>query len=310
MIKKIAMASASLLSLSLATAAMAQSSNAAAPQQPQDAEQSGPGNGDIIITATKIATDVQDTPIAITAVTSETLNIRQLTNASDIGNVVPNARFRKAEGIYGPAVTASLRGIGQSDPNLAGEPAVAFYIDDVYYPLLFGSQFDLLDLDHIEVLRGPQGTLFGRNSLAGAVNLVSRKPDLREASAYVDITVGAYDRRDIRAGFNMPLTDTLALSVAMASRKRRGYQEMVDFSCQMFKNGTPELAGKFPFQTPATSFVGGRTPETCTFDYLGGAGTKGIGRPLHRSERRNPRRAHLPHQLCGNLRPAAKWNDR
>ena len=276
MIKKIAMASASLLSLSLATAAMAQSSNAAAPQQPQDAEQSGPGNGDIIITATKIATDVQDTPIAITAVTSETLNIRQLTNASDIGNVVPNARFRKAEGIYGPAVTASLRGIGQSDPNLAGEPAVAFYIDDVYYPLLFGSQFDLLDLDHIEVLRGPQGTLFGRNSLAGAVNLVSRKPDLREASAYVDITVGAYDRRDIRAGFNMPLTDTLALSVAMASRKRRGYQEMVDFSCQMFKNGTPELAGKFPFQTPATSFVGGRTPETCTFDYLGGEDTKGI----------------------------------
>ncbi|MBT2188222.1 TonB-dependent receptor [Sphingobium nicotianae] len=276
MVKKIAMASVSILSLTLGTAALAQQGGtAAAPQAAQASEEGGPNN-DIIITATKIATNVQDTPIAITAVTSETLATRQITNAADIGNVVPNARFRKAEGIYGPAVTASLRGIGQADPNLAGEPAVAFYIDDVYYPLLFGSQFDLLDIDHVEVLRGPQGTLFGRNSEAGAVNLVSKKPSLTETSAYVDVTVGQYNRRDLRAGFSVPLTDTLAISVAMASKKRRGYQEMVDFSCQMFKNGTPELAGSFPFQTPATSFVGGRVPGSCTFDYLGGEDTQGV----------------------------------
>jgi|GEM_PF-337107 len=274
MVKKITMTSVSLLSLTLAVPALAQQ-GAGAPQQSGEGESGGLGN-DIIITATKMPTNVQDTPIAITAVTSETLAIRQVTNAADIGNIVPNARFRKAEGIYGPAVTASLRGIGQADPNLAGEPAVAFYIDDVYYPLLFGSQFDLLDLDHVEVLRGPQGTLFGRNSEAGAVNLVSKKPSLTETSAYVDITVGRYDRRDLRAGFSIPLAETLAISLSMAARKRHGYQEMVDFSCQMFKNGTPDLAGTFPFQTPETSFVGGRVPESCTFDYLGGEDTQGI----------------------------------
>jgi iron complex outermembrane receptor protein len=270
------MASVSLLSLAFAGQAVAQQGAGAAPQQAEGEADSGPGGADIIVTATKIATNVQDTPIAITAVTSETLATRQVTNAADIGNIVPNARFRKAEGIYGPAVTASLRGIGQADPNLAGEPAVAFYIDDVYYPLLFGSQFDLLDLDHVEVLRGPQGTLFGRNSEAGAVNLVSKKPSLSETSAYIDITVGRYNRRDVRAGFSVPLSETMAISIAMASKKRRGYQEMVDFSCQMFKNGTPDLAGAFPFQTPETSFVGGRTPESCTFDYLGGEDTQGI----------------------------------
>jgi hypothetical protein len=74
------------------------------------------------------------------------------------------AQFRKTQGAFGPGVSASIRGVGQADTSLAVEPAVAFYLDDVYYPLLLGSNFDLLDIDHIEVLRGPQGTLFGRNS--------------------------------------------------------------------------------------------------------------------------------------------------
>jgi len=267
--KRIGMATVSMLSLAFASAAVAQDGASA---------DRGDSSRDIIVTATKVATNVQDTPIAITAVTAETLATRQVVNASDLGGIVPNARFRKAEGIYGPAVTASLRGIGQSDPNLAGEPAVAFYVDDVYYPFLFGSQFDLLDLDHVEVLRGPQGTLFGRNSLAGAVNLVSKKPSLTDATAQIEVTVGRYNRRELRAGFNIPLTNTAALSVSMASRKRTGYQEMLDFSCQMFKNGTPELAGAFPFQTPNTSFVGVpvREPKNCVIDHLGGEDTRGI----------------------------------
>ena len=140
-------------------------------------------------------------------------------------------------------------------------PSVAYYIDDIYYPFLFGSQFDLLDLDHVEVLRGPQGTLFGRNAIAGAVNMVSKKPSLTESSASIEVTVGSYNRRDVRAGFSVPLTETLAFSASMVSKKRTGYQEMIDFSCQMHMNGTPNLAGSFPFQTPETTFGGGRTPE-------------------------------------------------
>jgi iron complex outermembrane receptor protein len=236
---------------------------------------------EIVISATHIATALQDTPIAITAVTAETLEMRALTTTADLGNVVPNAVFRKSEGIYGPAVSVYLRGIGQTDPQFNGEPSVAYYIDDIYYPFLFGSQFDLLDLDHVEVLRGPQGTLFGRNSIAGAVNMVSKKPSLTEASASVDVTIGAYDRRDVRASFSVPLNSKLAIGASMVSKKRTGYQEMIDFSCQMYMNGTPELAGSFPFQTPETTFGGGRTPRSCVIDHLGGEDSRAIRGTLY-----------------------------
>lgn len=259
--------SASLVSIALAQPALAQDA-----QQPavEGEEQAQTGLQDIIVTATKVATAVQDTPLAITAVTSETLQQRGLTSTADLGNIVPNATFRKAEGVFGPAVTVYLRGIGQGDPQFSGEPAVSFYIDDVYYPFLFGAQFDLIDLDHVEVLRGPQGTLFGRNSIAGAVNMVSKTPSLTRSSGFVDITVGSYSRRDIRAGVSVPLTDTLAIGASGVYKKRNGYQKLLDFSCQMYANGTPQLAGSFPFQSPETSWSGGAQPNDCTLDYFGG----------------------------------------
>jgi iron complex outermembrane receptor protein len=261
-------ASVSLLSLAAMPAAIAQT-------EAPDAQQAGPLQ-EVTINATRFDTNLQDTPIAITAVSSEELANRALTTTADLGNVVPNAVFRKSEGIFGPAVSVYLRGIGQTDPQFNGEPSVAYYIDDIYYPFLFGSQFDLLNLDHVEVLRGPQGTLFGRNSIAGAVNMVSKKPSLTEATASLDVTIGAYDRRDVRASFSVPLNDTLAVGASMVSKKRTGYQQMIDFTCQMHMNGTPELAGTFPFQSPETTFGGGRTPSTCTIDHLGGEDTRAI----------------------------------
>ena len=274
--------STSLLALAasaaMATGAAAQQAQPGATQQQED-EQSG--IPDIIVTGTKIASTVQDTPIAITAVTAEALETRGLTTTADLGNIVPNATFRKSEGIFGPAVSVYLRGIGQTDPQFNGEPSVAYYIDDVYYPFLFGSQFDLLDLDHVEVLRGPQGTLFGRNAIAGAVNLVSKRPSLTETSGSIDVTVGSYNRRDVRASFSVPLTNHLAISAAFVSKKRTGYQEMLDFTCQMHLNGTPNLAGSFPFQTPETTFGGGRNPTSCVIDHLGGEDTRAIRGALY-----------------------------
>ncbi len=273
--KGLVLVSGSLLALTFSQAALAQDTA----QEEQRSNRTG--GGEIIVTGTKIATDVQDVPIAITAVTSETLETRQLVSTADLGAIVPNATFRKSQGIYGPAVSVYLRGIGQTDPQFSGEPAVAYYIDDIYYPFLFGSQFDLLDLDHVEVLRGPQGTLFGRNSIAGAVNMVSKKPSLTESSGFVDVTVGAYDRRDVRAGFSVPLTDTLAVGASFISKKRTGYQDMIDFSCQMYLNGTPELAGSFPFQTPGTTWGGGQEPDSCVFDHLGGEDTRAVRGSLY-----------------------------
>jgi len=272
--RKIALLSVSVMSLAYSQAALAQ-------DEGTDSGSGREGNREIIVTATKVATNVQDTPIAITAVTAETLETRQLTTTADLGKIVPNAAFRKSEGIYGPAVSVYLRGIGQTDPQFSGEPAVAYYIDDIYYPFLFGSQFDLLDLDHVEVLRGPQGTLFGRNSIAGAVNMVSKKPSLTDASAFVDVTVGSYDRRDVRAGFSVPLTNTLAFGASFISKKRTGYQEMLDFTCQMYKNGTPELAGSFPFQTPETTWTSGSQPDSCVIDHLGGEDTRAVRGSLY-----------------------------
>jgi iron complex outermembrane receptor protein len=274
MLKQLAMTSVSLLSLTLAGAAMAQSAPAET-QAPPAEEQTG-GIDDIVVTATKFATNVQDTPIAITAVSSETLETRGLSNTADLGNIVPNASFRQAQGAYGPAITAYLRGIGQFDSALASEPAVAFYIDDVYYPFLFGSSFDLLELDHVEVLRGPQGTLFGRNALAGAVNMVSKTPSLTEASGKVEVTIGAYNRRDFRAAVSVPLTSNLAFSMTALARKRDGYQRILDFTCEMYRRGTPQLAGSFPFASSETTVAAGGSGNDCTIDRLGGQDQRAV----------------------------------
>jgi iron complex outermembrane receptor protein len=264
--KGVALFSSSLLAVAFSQAALAQSAN-------DDQSENDRSNANVIlVTGTKIATDVQDVPIAITAVTSETLEAQQIVTMSDLGNIVPNATFRKSQGVYGAGVQVNLRGLGTTNTQFSSEPSVSYYIDDVYYPFLFGSNFDLLDLERVEVLRGPQGTLFGRNAIAGAINLVSRRPSLTEASAYIDLTVGSYNRNDLRAGFNLPLADNLALSVSAASKKRDGYVDLLDFSCEMHRRGTPELAGTFPFASDATTYsvTAGRTPKSCKFDAFGG----------------------------------------
>lgn len=272
--KAIILASSSIAALALPQAAWAQN----APQDQEEAEEERANPNEIIISATRIATNVQDVPIAITAVTSETLEAQQIVTMSDLGNIVPNATFRKSQGVYGAGVSVNLRGLGTTNTQFSSEPSVSYYIDDVYYPFLFGSNFDLLDLERVEVLRGPQGTLFGRNAIAGAINLVSKRPSLTEASGYIDVTVGSYNRNDVRAGFNLPLTDNLAVSVSGSSKSRNGYVDLLDFSCEMHRQGTPELAGTFPFASDATTYsaVAGRTPDDCAFDTYGGESQRAV----------------------------------
>ncbi|MGC1271731.1 MAG: TonB-dependent receptor [Croceibacterium sp.] len=248
------------------TAVSAQAQEAPAAEE----EEQQSGINDILVTATRQATNLQDTPIAITAVTSEALEERGITNISELTSVVPNAQFRRVQGAFGPGVSAFIRGLGSGDTGLAGEPAVSFYIDDVYYPVLLGANFDLLDIERIEVLRGPQGTLFGRNSLAGAINVVGRQPDTSETTGYVEATVGSFDRRDIRAGFNVPLTPTLALMVSGSSKQRTGYQKQLDFTCEMNRRGTPQLAGSFPVTGPLQGTAANRPQGDCVIGHFGG----------------------------------------
>ena len=265
--KKILTTSVSLICLAAAT-------NAAAQEVQEQARQGG--IADIVVTATRQATNMQDTPISITAVTAQDLEERGLKSVTDLTAVVPNAEFRRTHGAFGPGVSASIRGIGSADTNIGNDPVVAYYVDDIYYPTLLGSNFDLLDIAHVEVLRGPQGTLFGRNSLGGAVNIVSKQPNFHESTAYVQLTTGSFNRTDVRAGFNMPLGENLALMASGAFKQRQGYMRVLDFVCDMNRQGTPELAGDIPVVNLATTSNPRYTPDDCTIGRLGGEDVKAM----------------------------------
>src|SRR6478752_2667756 len=225
---------------------------------------------DIVVTATRVATNLQSTPIAITAVTAESLQERGITNMGDLTSVVPNAQFRRVQGAFGPGISAFIRGIGSTDTGLGGEVRVAFYIDDVYFPILLGANFDLLDVDHIEVLRGPQGTLFGRNSLAGALNVVGKQPVTTETTGYAELTAGQFERRDVRAGFNLPLSDTVALMISGLAKQRKGYVKRLDFTCEMNRRGTPQLAGSYPTADVLVTNSPNFAANDCEIGRLGG----------------------------------------
>ena len=128
----------------------------------------------ITVTAQFREQNLQDTPIAITAMTGEMIEARVQATLADIGSTAPNVTLREAPATYGPAVSAYIRGVGQRDTTFALEPGVGIYIDDVYFPTLHGSMIQLVDLERVEILRGPQGTLDGQNSIGGAIKIYSK----------------------------------------------------------------------------------------------------------------------------------------
>ena len=198
---------------------------------------------EVVVTARYREESLQEAPIAITAVTGETLDIRGLESLEDVGAVVPNAYFRRQGTQVGPTPAVGLRGVVTTDFSFANEPAVAVYIDDAYHGTLLGSSMELMDLQRIEVLRGPQGTLFGKNAMGGAIRAVSKKPQ-GDNTGFAQVTYGDYDRLDVKAGFDTALIeDKLFLRATGLSNHREGFQEIHDFTCTMVNAGTPELAG-------------------------------------------------------------------
>ena len=193
---------------------------------------------EIIVTARYREELLQQTPIAITAIPATELTERAFTNSFEIGYTVPNTTLRPAQQAFGNTMTAFIRGIGQYDFDFAFEPGVGIYVDDVYNPFTLGSEIDLLDLDRVEVLRGPQGTLFGRGSIGGVIRYVSKKPE-GDNTGFVQVTGGEFNRVDVRAGYDFSLVpDTLFARITGVSKKRDGYQDVIDFAC-----AHPSLAG-------------------------------------------------------------------
>ncbi|HEY5569266.1 MAG TPA: TonB-dependent receptor [Gammaproteobacteria bacterium] len=209
----------------------------------QEEEEARSGLDEIIVTARFREENLQTTPVAITAVSGEDLAAMGFANMTEIGRAVPNAYFRQGGSPWGRSNQVFIRGVGQGDFQFTQEPRTATYVDDVYFASVFGSVFDLLDLQQVEVLRGPQGTLFGRNAMGGAIRMVSRKPE-GGGLGNMEVTFGDYDRVDLRGSFDQTLIeDKLFMRLSGASKHREGYQQQLDFTCQMIQNGTPELAG-------------------------------------------------------------------
>jgi iron complex outermembrane receptor protein len=195
----------------------------------------------VTVTARYKSENLQQTPIAITALGAEGLEARGFTNVVDVTKVAPNVTLQQSGSNGGKAAVAYIRGVGQSDFTLAFEPGVGFYLDDVYFGTIFGAMFDLGDIDRVEVLRGPQGTLFGKNNEGGAVRIFTTQPK-GDDSGYFEAGYGSFGRYMMKAAYDFSvIPDQLSLRLSGGFNRVDGYVTRYDFVCQH-----PGQAGNLP----------------------------------------------------------------
>ncbi len=213
---------ASAIALLSASPALAQT----APAAPQDAaadtdaQQEASGIQDIVVTAQRTSQRLQDVPIAVSAFTAENLERQQIVNSSSLQQSLPNVSYTKTN-FTGSSFT--IRGIGDLCTGTACDQATAIHVNDM--PLvstrLFESEF--FDLERVEVLRGPQGTLFGRNATSGVINFITAKPDFSGFHAAGEFEYGNYDSKKVKGMINLPIGDTIGVRVAGVYLNRDGY---------------------------------------------------------------------------------------
>ena len=216
---------------------------------------------EIVVTARKRQESLQDTPVAVTAFTGDELDQKGITNLVDLSGFAPNLNIGTSgfagAGNYSSAIT--IRGLTQTEflPHL--DPAVGIYIDGVYFGRSVGSAMELVDLERVEILRGPQGTLFGKNTIGGAINLVSKKP-LGDGSGYVDLILGSGDRHDVRGTFDVSLSDNVSAKFSVSSQQGGDWGKALDYATKAKvadlggKNGTSYRAA-FSFQASENTTV-------------------------------------------------------
>lgn len=198
---------------------------------------------EIVITARKREESLQDTPIAVSAFSGAALDARQADNVAQVGEVVPNLTFHTGAPIGGSTSTASIfiRGIGSNEVSLGTEPGVGLYVDDVYLARSVGSVLDLADVESVQVLRGPQGTLFGRNSVGGAILIRTRRPE-DSFGGSLKLTTGTDERAEVMATLNMPLSDAVRTRFSALAGKRDGFVRNLDGGKDL--GGTERFVGR------------------------------------------------------------------
>ncbi|AMX03697.1 TonB-dependent receptor [Microbulbifer thermotolerans] len=181
------------------------------------------GLEEVTVTAQKREQSLQEVPVAVTAFNEDSLIENGVADLSDIQKLTPNTTLQVSRGTNS-TLTAYIRGIGQQDPLWGFEPGVGIYVDDIYVARPQGAVMDVFDVERIEVLRGPQGTLYGKNTIGGAVKYVTKRLT-GDTEFRIRGAIGSYNQRDIVLSGQTGLTDTAAIGFAVASYQRDGYGE-------------------------------------------------------------------------------------
>ena len=200
----------------------------------------------IIVTAQKREENIQEVPIAISAIGKDYLDSRDITSIDSLGALAPNVKFERAPSNKTISQIA-IRGSVTINPAVTWEPAVGLYLDGVYIAKAQGSIFDIADLERVEILRGPQGTLYGRNSLAGAVNLVTRKPS-GELRVSAEASYGNFDYWRAKSTVDLPALGPLKIKLSGQIEKRDGFVDVAPDAFGILPNppvnDTNDLDGK------------------------------------------------------------------
>ncbi|WP_395629476.1 TonB-dependent receptor [Sphingorhabdus sp.] len=239
---KISMIRAALLA-SIAVSGLA----VTAPVMAQEEAASAESGDEIIVTARRREENLLDVPIAVSAFSGEALELRGALDLTDIGNITPNTTLETSRG-SNSTLSAFIRGIGQQDPVSGFEPGVGIYLDDVYLNRPQAAVLDIYDVERIEVLRGPQGTLYGRNTIGGAVKYVTKRLP-QEFALSARATVGTYDQADGVVTVSAPIGEIVRVGGSVARLSRGGFGDNLTTGLENYNKdvwaarGTLELGG-------------------------------------------------------------------
>lgn len=177
---------------------------------------------EVLVTAQKREQALSDLPVSVSVVDADMLSVRQSNTLADLARHVPGLQIASPNGSILPII--AIRGVSMSDYNVNQASPVGVYLDEIYLSSNYTHGLALFDLERVEVLRGPQGTLYGKNTTGGAINLISREPDL-EADGYIDLGIGSYGRQFVKSAYESPLSESLAVRVAVQAEQADGFSK-------------------------------------------------------------------------------------
>ncbi len=227
---------------------------------------------EVLVTAEKRSESLQDLSQAISVLDGDDLDNQQISSFVDLSAIAPGVNIAKNEGFK---TVITIRGVGnEANQNAIANPSVSYHLDGIYVASPFALQTDFLDLERIEVLRGPQGTLFGQNSTGGAINVITQAPTVDDTFGKADLTVGDFGLVKARAAYNLPLSDNLAVRASFISNDRDGFTDNLTLG-QDLDDANSTSARVRVFYEPRDNFRANFTAQIFDED-RNGAAQKGL----------------------------------